>query len=719
MILRTSFALVALAGCAADSRTSDAGPDVAHTEPRDAARDDIVATVDAGALDVATDAPVAVWPAPMRAGACTRVRSNLHNNTWETATVYDPRSRSIVWSGGHVLNSYVQSAYTVRLPTEDFRTVAVRPRRPPQRRCLVDATYADSIGRAVYAHGYIDHGSINPGNFLDNWTRVGLAETPGPWLFDATRDEWIDARPVGNRFDQRHHAPMTWDAATDTVYSLRDDALQLYNARTNSVATRALPAALHRRMFYAIAADPVAKRLVVFGGSTGQFRYLTGDVAANYDANVHHDTWLYDPASDRWEALELPEHPPRGVPSVDFTDIPAVWESQTGNVLVRVTPLDRWVADPTMWPDAETWAFNVVARRWTRLSLADAPKFMGLLNYDTQRQRLVIVGGGRDAGARPALSRELFDCTLPTAGAALEPMGPPSLRVESVAPGHNVVRWEPVAGREASVWRAVANPVPSAFSQVGSVMGEGELVDRSAPAGVAVVYEVRVAGLRPAAPATNQARWPEGLTASVESASRVVLRWQRSAESDVVGYKLYRARAGANGMLISSAMITASTFTDNAVDLSDGAVRRYWVTAVNRGGVESGASPQAYTFPEAPLSAEVSASAPGVFEITWNWPAEVRVSRFDVYHVNVHQNTNSQSDPFGPMGWYGRIASIVPERASGGSFTFRADPTDTSPHHYFWVKAVNVLEQRGFVTDIISASDARFVPHTSSRYAPE
>lgn len=714
-----SIGLAVAAGCtSATPAPEDGAPRIDATVEQDAALD---APEDRAPTDATVDAMPERWPAPMRAGACARVRTELPNNTWETATVFDPGTRSIVWSGGHVLGSYVQSSYAVRLATEDFHTIAVRSPRPPQRRCLVDAAFAQSVGRAVYAHGYIDHGSIAPGNFLENWTRIGIAETPGPWLFDPAQDAWSDARPSNNRLDQRHHAAMAWDAATDTVYALRDNGIQLYNVRANTVTNRAVPEALANRMFYAIAADPVSKRIVVFGGSKGQFRSMPGDTSANYLASVKDDTWLYDPATDQWEQVETALRPPRGIPGFDFTDIPSVWESSTGNVIIRVTPLSQWNADPTRWPDAETWAFNVRARSWTKLELSDQPKFMGLLNFDSLRNRLVIVGGGRDAGARPALSRELFDCSLPTAGAPLAAIGPTITAVESVDRTTNVVRWDATANAsdvDVVVWRALANPVPSGFVEVGRVRGAREWTDRTAPAATAVVYELRVEGRRASAPRASQPAYPEGLRASVESATRVALRWERAAAADVIGYKVYRARGGGGATLLTMAPIADPTFIDTTVDLSDRTARRYWVTALNRGGVESGTSPQAYTFPEAPTAADVTALGGGEFELRWSWPADVRVDHFDVYRINTHENTNSQSDPFGPTGWYGRVNAVVPTSTTERSLRVRVDPSDTAPHQYFWIRAVNVLAQRGMTTDLLSATDIRFVPHVSARYAP-
>lgn len=74
-----------------------------------------------------------------------------------------------------------------------------------------------------------------------------------------------------------------------------------------------------------------------------------------------------------------------------------------------------------------------------------------------------------------------------------------------------------------------------------------------------------------------QAFRPSGLVVSVESARRVMRRWQLSAESDVVGYRVFRA-AGANLEVQDPVELTARpianpTFVDEAVDLSDGKVK--------------------------------------------------------------------------------------------------------------------------------------------------
>lgn len=685
-------------------------PEPRPDEDGGAPEDDAGVAADAGHT---LDSGVPPWPLPRRAGTCTVVRTNLPNNTWENAAVFDSTTNEVVLSGGHVLGGYAQSPYTFRFAAPDFATRASHAASQPQRRCLVDGAFASSIGQSVYGHGLLEHGSINPGHFKSGFTTIGLAETPGPWLYDSRRDTWVDARPLGTAFDQRQHAPMTYDPATDTVVSLRMNALQLFHVATNQVLTRPIPRALEGRLFYAIAADPVAKRLVVFGGSQGHFLWAAGDAGANWEALVKDDTWLYDPATDTWDEVQTTTRPPRGVPGQDFSKLSASWEPVTGNVLVRVNPLSVYERDARRWPAAETWAFNVTAREWTKLEL-DGPPFIAQLVVDPVARRVLLIGGGADAVDRPSLSRELRSCTLPTAGPELPAIAPTDTRVQTFADGGVLLEWSGAIGDE--VFRAALAtnaPWPGAFVKVGN-SSDGRFFDT--PSRSTWAYEVRRNGARVAAPVVTRPPRPEGLRVAVVSGTRVALSWNAVASG--LTYRVHRARGGATGVALG--MTTGTTYDDQTVDLSDGVARRYWVTAVNAGGIESGASPQAFSFPEAPLAPDATSTSANTVRVTWQWPAEVPVLRFEVFHLNEHRNTLSESDPFGPTGWYGQMQATTPTPVAptAREFVFTIPANETRPHHYFWVKAVNVLGQAGFTTDLVSATDWRFVPQASSRFAP-
>jgi hypothetical protein len=87
------------------------------------------------------------------------------------------------------------------------------------------------------------------------------------------------------------------------------------------------------------------------------------------------------------------------------------------------------------------------------------------------------------------------------------------------------------------------------------------------------------------------------------------LRWDKAIGSDVAGYNVYRARGNdvrieGAGKKLNSGLLNDPAYADATVDLSDSVARFYWVTAVNLAGKESGPSPYAMTFPDAPLAVQ-------------------------------------------------------------------------------------------------------------------
>jgi hypothetical protein len=131
--------------------------------------------------------------------------------------------------------------------------------------------------------------------------------------------------------------------------------------------------------------------------------------------------------------------------------------------------------------------------------------------------------------------------------------------------------------------------------------------------------------------AFDQPRRPGGLMASVEGANLVKLRWDEAIEPDAAGYNVYRARGSdvrveGAGKKLNSSLLADPAYADATVDLSDSVARFYWVTAVNRAGKESGPSPYAMTFPDAPLAVNIdrheTLPAPtNEIRIWWEWPA--------------------------------------------------------------------------------------------------
>jgi hypothetical protein len=283
------------------------------------------------------------------------------------------------------------------------------------------------------------------------------------------------------------------------------------------------------------------------------------------------------------------------------------------------------------------------------------------------------------------------------------------------------------------VWGPDADPVPGDYVKIGTVKAQlvevtpgsqlkkavASFEDADLAPGAVYAYRVAPAGVakaRPSLPAFNQPWHPTGLRASVEEAKKVVLRWKPNGESDLVGYKVYRAVGAeiedAVGKLLTPEPIKATELAVADDDLSDKVVRFYWVTAVNRGGVESGASPLATSFPEAPTALRVVfgqglSNIDGLLvgeRIGWEWPKDVKVAGFNVYYANHHRNGFN-----GPGGTYeADWKKITPKPIAENEFVFSFGMDDPHQHSYFHVRAVNVLGQEGYYTDILSPSDYRF-----------
>jgi hypothetical protein len=282
-----------------------------------------------------------------------------------------------------------------------------------------------------------------------------------------------------------------------------------------------------------------------------------------------------------------------------------VYEPRNGNILLRVTPIEDVVYDRIKWPRAETWAFNVYSREWKKLTLRDEPRFPGLTTYDPRNHRLVIMGGGDVvkrqksegvvANLRPATSRELFVCDLPTQPNARSTTHPERITVitqKTTTTGpktgvktpeySNQLTWTAHPGQAYTIYRAEANPLPGTFQTIGTATGN-TYADH--PPLTTTVYAYRVSPTEAVAQnrvysivAFDQPERPAGLLASVEEANLVRLRWDKANGPDVAGYNVYRVRGNdvrieGTGKKLNSSLLDSAAYTDATVDLSDSVAR--------------------------------------------------------------------------------------------------------------------------------------------------
>ena len=132
-------------------------------------------------------------------------------------------------ANGHELRSYPQTSKTwLHGRDAGASHLSTAPWLAP-RRCLVTATRVDSLGAALFANGAAQHGSMPNGNLDTGYTRIGIHDTPGPWLYYAASDTWEDTRLLPPLWEERAHGQLTYDPSSDLVVYLGPSALGLYS----------------------------------------------------------------------------------------------------------------------------------------------------------------------------------------------------------------------------------------------------------------------------------------------------------------------------------------------------------------------------------------------------------------------------------------------------------------------------------------------------------
>lgn len=177
--------------------------------------------------------------------------------------------------------------------------------------------------------------------------------------------------------------------------------------------------------------------------------------------------------------------------------------------------------------------------------------------------------------------------------AVRSPLTPPVIEAASHPEGIRV-SWRAEDGVQYRITREEA--------VAGTVSG-GEFIDRDVSLGKTYTYRVQAfadkaesdvsAASAVTARDTFAPKPPAGLTV-VAGVGSVELTWERNAEPDMAGYRVYRAEGGGDFKVLADA-VTAPAYSDRQV--TAGVSYRYRVTALDRAGNE------------APASAEVAITA--------------------------------------------------------------------------------------------------------------
>jgi hypothetical protein len=515
------------------------------------------------------------------------------------------------------------------------------------------------------------------------------------WLYDPGANRWANMRPApygepGARDGIGGLCPgATFAEGLDLSISFggtgssgAKNNLHLYDAWTNSLTLRKPANAPEVRDGMGIAWDPRNEVLVLFGS-----QYLSDE-----------KTWTYRFGPNAWESHALEPHPP-GKKMGTYSTIPKMAYDSANGVFLLVA----WLGEKD---GHETWVLDAGKLQWTRMDPKTSPSPSKSrsrnLSYSREYNVFILetmsVQGGpeiwtyRVRGA-PSASARLSGLTVATessqARLSWTQKEPSRVEVERALPADPwALEWKPLGASET-----------------------GSFVDPGLRPGTAYHYRVRSGPtvLR----ARAQPRVPDAPVVSVLAADRIEVRWKPLLEKDIAGYHLYRGTAVVKTVTkgisqpwkdndpeypepqvvrvadvvglekVTDQLLTVPSFEDH-VDLSKKgpesgdyrwSVRAYVLRAVNRLGVESGASPFALSLPSEPgglLCREMGTSA----QLRWDGSPEKGLQGYHVYKL--------EGGVFG-------IKRLTDRPLPGTSYTHEAGKNETR----YWVTAVDALGQEG------------------------
>jgi CubicO group peptidase (beta-lactamase class C family) len=165
------------------------------------------------------------------------------------------------------------------------------------------------------------------------------------------------------------------DNATIIVLSNQDNTAP-YNTAELVAGQLIVPAALNGRGHPAIAYDPEANRVILFGGIQHWPTPLL-------------DTWAYDPAAKQWSRLH-PAQAPQGAGSM-------VYDSRAGRMILYASSSSDLTNTKVFGvaPQGETWAYDSKTDTWTNRQAANTPQGLAFarLAYDSESDRVILFGG--------------------------------------------------------------------------------------------------------------------------------------------------------------------------------------------------------------------------------------------------------------------------------------------------------------------------------------
>lgn len=218
-----------------------------------------------------------------------------------------------------------------------------------------------------------------------SWSASAPVKSRWPHVFGWRLPVWDAGRGKLVVYDSDTRDLWQWGAGSGRWDHLKPDSVDVFYTNRDPVPWP-LP-----RTSTAVAWDPVARRLVIFGG------YNSNGLALG-------DLWIWDPSCGQ---MTSPPRPSAGWP-MPRADHAMAYDPERGRVLLFGGSVPE--------ASGELWALDTIQARWERVTPAGdwPPARTGhLLVLDEDRQVLVLHGGRAGAGRGP-----LFDTWELAAGAS-------------------------------------------------------------------------------------------------------------------------------------------------------------------------------------------------------------------------------------------------------------------------------------------------------------
>ncbi len=250
----------------------------------------------------------------------------------------------------------------------------------PERRLGSDLVYDGATGKMVL------FGGLTGGA---NFTAV-LAETNETWVYDALNNTWENVTSTGSpppRF--AHH--MTYDAAAQRIVLFGGEQFGchgfcipeippvylndtwLFDGRNNTWTNVTRPSSPPARAGHGLAYDPVARKVVLFGG-TSESGYGSGI--------LYGDTWLRDASVGEWTRAAISSPSP-----VHRSAVAMAYDASAGAIVLFGGLSTSDLND--------TWWYRASDNSWTLVGspLSPPPRHSAGIAFDFASDLVVLHGG--------------------------------------------------------------------------------------------------------------------------------------------------------------------------------------------------------------------------------------------------------------------------------------------------------------------------------------